>query len=80
MRHEEAVARDADRQRHIVLLADDEALHDEVEEVLLIFRMKHDHPAVQEIGNFDIIGLDRQGRIDHPTRKHGHGRQTMAGP
>src|SRR2546427_12492307 len=80
MGDEETVAGHSHRQSHIVLLTDDEPLDDEVEEVLLIFAVKENHAAVQKIRYLDIVRLDRQRRIDHPTGEHGQRWQPMAGP
>ncbi len=80
VRHEESVATDADRQRHIVLLADRESRQCEVEHVLLILGVEHDHAAVQQIRDFDIVRLNGERRIDHTAREHGNDRKTVAGP
>ena len=80
MCHEEAVTADADRQSDVVFLTDREAGHNEVEHVLLILGMKHNHAAVDEIGNFDIVRLNGQWSVHDPAGKHRNNRQPMPGP
>ena len=80
VRDKKAVAGHTDGQGHVILLANDEALHDEIEQILLVLGVKHDHAAVEQVGDFDVVRLNRQGRIDHSTGEHGHGREPVTGP
>ena len=80
MSYEEAVAGHPNRQRDIVLLADNEPLHDEVEQVLLVLGVKDDHATVQQVRDLDIVGLDCQRRIHDAAGKHGDRGQPMPGP
>jgi hypothetical protein len=80
MGYEEAVAADADGQRHVILFADRETGHCEIEHVLLVFGMEHDHAAVEQIGHFDVVRLNGQRSVDDAAGKHGNDRKTMARP
>jgi len=80
MRHKEAVAADADGQGHVILFADRETGHRKVKHVLLVLSMKHDHAAVEQIGDFDVVRLNGQRCIDDTAGKHGNDRKTVAWP
>ncbi len=59
MRDEEAVTAHTDRQRHVVLFADREPGHNEIEHVLLVLGVEDDHTAVQEIRHLNVLRLNR---------------------
>ena len=80
MGHEKAVAAHPDRQRHVVLFTDNESLHNIVEQILLVFGMKDDHAAVQQIRHLNIVRLNGQRSVNHPASKHGHGGKAVARP
>ncbi len=65
MGHEKPVTGYPHRQCDVIGLTDNEPLHDEIKEILLIFCVKKNHSAVEEVANFNIIGLYSQWSIDH---------------